>query len=425
LIVDLASRNGYIPPETRVGMAMIHGVLALHLTHGRGDALVLLRAFVRDGVDPWIRRCEEPSTPGQVAEVPFDPMLLPGGRFLAFSRPSRLMVLDLWGCAGLSASEEVPPEVIEFREAPLAAPPIPLAGPTLGLLIGDANSGYRWRVWSVESPALEAENLAEAPSLPIEGTPCQAEVVDGRVLALATPMGHWVWGLEDATSARVGGLKQTWPPEGTPSDRQLVLDQQVLDRPDFREPRHVLRVNHRGRSQRFDWYALVQGRARSGTAEWVEHYSVSFATLEATRSGPIRSGPGSSSAAGRVIPIGTTRTTSEAAHVLFREGNQLRHERDGDASHWLNVPVDGVQWFDPMLVQVRTIEDGTRSIEVVPLGYPDYLAQVVIDEMLVADPVLWSRWLFTAERDDQGRVRIWRREMIDPTRAATSAHPGG
>lgn len=424
VVADLGARLGYERPTTRVGLGIAQGVLALHEVHPRGGALALLRPLAQGAADPVVWEQSESPTSGGV-EVPFDPLLLPGGRFLLFARPGRVTVLDLWGCPGLSAYEAVPPRIAELADWPLAAPPVPLGRHAFGLLSRGGSGTYRWAVWDLSRPDQVGADLAAAPSattdLPLEGSPCQLELVDDRVLTLATYQGHWVWRKADAAAARAQELRRTWPRPGAPPDRTIELDPHVDDRRAFRwafrEPRHGFLVHRPGEVPRFEWVY----RVRSGheAAEWGERYEVDFTTLEVNLPAPI------AGRAADAAPIGSVqqeyRGESFAAEMLFRRGSDLLREdldRVVHACHQhLPKSLSGLQLFDPLLVVIGRGEDRRRYLQVDSLPHPTSQYHVNDLEEIASDPVIWGRWLFTVEEDGRTGLVVRRRELIPAPRA--------
>ena len=104
---------------------MVAGALAVHQA---GHFLALLKVVPRDrepvslggGPYPFL------ALPDGSEPAPYPPMLLPGDRYLMYSCPQGMLVLDLWSCHGLSAKDNDPQyRLIRCQHRSLAAAPIP------------------------------------------------------------------------------------------------------------------------------------------------------------------------------------------------------------------------------------------------------------------------------------------------------------
>ncbi|MFO0954673.1 MAG: hypothetical protein U0835_26615 [Isosphaeraceae bacterium] len=403
-LADLSARAGKVADRTRVAMSMAQGVLALHEVRRGPGLLALLRPLAPEGADPWVWSAVDPVPAGK-DEAPFDPALLPDGRHVVFSRPGRVVVLDLWGCTGISAYEEALPWALDLGEAPLASPPVALGDATFGLL-RRAAAGSAWEVWRPGTGRGDAP--AASVSLALAGQPCQVALVDGRVLTFATPEGHWVWSKADARAARADRdrLHRTWPQEGTPADARVHLDDHAGSAWSFHSPRQGFLVPRPGESPKFGWYYRV--RDEPSGDEWVEQYFVDVSPLGASRTRRVR--------AGKATPVGATRGVSSVAEMLFRRGAELTRENNNGAIDPCHVrlpnPLTGLRLFDPLLAVIGLSGDDRRHLEIGSLAHQGQSAHVEFSHGIASDPLVWSRWLFTAEFDGQAALKVRRREII-------------
>jgi hypothetical protein len=340
-------------------------------------------------------------------------LLLPAGRHLVFARPGRLVVLDLWACAGLALHGPEPaPGTNDLAGLKLAARPVPLGGHHLGLLLVDSNGSYRWQVRDLErrdGPA--AGDQADALELKIEGTPCRVELVDGRAVVLATPLGHWVWDAAAAARGEVGACAPTWPDRKGPAERRVELDVQAVDPKRLRQPSMGWRVNEPGISDNFDWYYRVEGRRTSGSlSKWAEHYTINFASRTPTVvPSPLEDA--------RLVPLGPIAVRSRSTEFVLKAGTSLMRTTDSrvlePCAHNLPEPLYGLQLFGSNALAVTQGADGKTELEAASLQHAGLPARARLDGRLVADPLLWSHWLFTVEIERAGRAVVRRRELIE------------
>ncbi len=111
----------------------------------------------------WLDRYPFPALPDGSDPAPYPPKLLPGERFLTYSCPQGLLVLDLWSCPGLSAKDHGPQyRLIRCQRRSLAAAPIPLDESRIGLLTRDGTSDghFRWTVWDLSNKTLTDAELS-------------------------------------------------------------------------------------------------------------------------------------------------------------------------------------------------------------------------------------------------------------------------
>lgn len=410
IVFNLSKLEGAARPEARVTFAIVPGALAVHQS---GVGLALLNPL-QTSEDQSLWSAREPF-PGDGREPPFDPRVLPGGRRVIFSGPRGIAALDLWGCQGLAALGDAWLASLDLSQHPLAAPPVPLGPDRIGLIRGRPGPPFHWGIWDLSRGPDDdgADRKPAEVELPIEGSLCQAELIDGRLLALTTPVGHWVWGIEDALACRTGPdrLRRTWPPPGPGpnAEDRLELDPQV------RKPQELL-----GQSQAF---LLRASHGPSGTAapsfEWfyrvvneanrtrrVECYTVGFATLDSTPSRQVRSG---------ATPLGPSVAFSGTPEmILLTDNGDLYRVDAADQVTFCQAgpgrDPSGIRLFDPLVLGIIANDPLPRQIRISSLRHPGHHATIA-NPALRGDPLVWSRWLFTVETIDGDEVKIARREL--------------
>jgi hypothetical protein len=249
--------------------------------------------------------------------------------------------------------------------------------------------------------------------LPLEGAQCQHLLAGDQAIAFSTEHGHWVWRTEDALKSDAQAMRRTWP--GRTGGGVLALDQQVERRGYFTWPRQHLEMARRSRVSRsggdsFEWcyqYTDEQSRRRQ-----FQSYQVSLPGLEAT----IPTSPGQHAAA---IPLGqrwqgslaeTWFLGAEVDGQLYRRGPGVKELSPTRILTVDSNEIDGLRLDDPLLTIVsRDSADAPQRISLYTLQDPRIAA--TIDGLhLAADPLVWSHWLFTCERDGAD-VKILRREI--------------
>jgi hypothetical protein len=332
------------------------------------------------------------------------------------------MVLDLYGLRGwhYQLGADVPRALFDYAscsELQIAAPPIPLGARSdqVGLILCNPRARPQPQYfWSVQSIA--ADNAgAKAPSaecrLPLKGFPCQCRSIADQALAISTPNEHWLWRYSDAVRSDVAAMKQTWPK--AKSRGRLILDKDVEDPGSLSWARQHVLLSGRpvGRPSGFEWYY----QREEGDNRYFDWYHVDLADLVAQD--PI--------SCGGVVPIGTwlspCRQREMLAIALGSAGrNSALYSRPQGLIELNPVAtvllpernqIEGLSVCDPLVVLVVSDASvqGGRSILIYTLQAREAPMEVGgLD--LAADPLLWSRWLFTCERNGRN-VSVFRREI--------------
>jgi hypothetical protein len=417
---------------TRVAMTISQGILALHEVHSGGGLLALLRPVAEDKSHSWVWQDDDP-VPKDVferpVERPFDPLFLPGGRHVVFARPGRVLVLDLWGCQGLSAFKESQPWELVLADRQLVAPPVALNGSTLGLLCRAASTDYHWEVWNLKHDAnggtiaTKDASVALSSAKPqdhhLQGDVCQLALVDGRVLAFATRKGHWVWSKENAMagSADPSTFIRTWPKDNTPKNVEIQLDTQIVNRVAFHSPQQGFLVDEPGKSMRFEWHYRVK-RDSPGThtthSSGVEQYFVEFSPLLASGASSLDDALDSDRDA---TPLGATSNTGTLVKMLYKHGDKLRLGNNNGAigKSEIHLPnlISGLRLLDPFIVAIAPDErTKDRQLEIHSLLHEHDPKLVIQAKGIVSDPLIWGRWLFTAEIEDDLGLVVKRRALV-------------
>ena len=416
--------------------SFIDGVLAVHQG---GGFVALIHPFFdlegghrAEGVFSQHRESQCVSIPAGSCQAetfrPYPPAVTADRRRAIFSTPYAVFVLDLDNLPGWAAvrAESDFRKVLDFTsrtELCVAAAPIPL-GPEsdkVGVLIWDRNAErYRWSVQEVAAGHAMAEPGSEADvgvPLPLCGERCQCHLVGDDVVAISTTHEHWVWRCVDARQSRTQAMVRTWPPAGR-QDGWLSLDRHVQDRTAFSWPRQQVLVSPgRGPIEGFDWY--YQSARDAGAANSLEYYHLSLSGLAAQR-------PMGFSEAPAGLPIGPWRSPdSGLEEMLFVEsqrGGALYRQMPGrpcltslQGCSIVEDGIDSLRLDDPLVTVLSSDPEtpGRRRITFYSLRHPGGAVQA--DKLpLVADPLVWSRWLLTCERNESG-VCLFRRNLpIDP-----------
>ena len=424
VIADLSPLWDANSPVFLLAVAMIRGVLAVH--HA-GEYLALVKAAPGAVADPFLWSEAEdpfPASPDGMASPPNTPTLLPDQRHVMFSCPQGVLVLDLWSCHGIAAKDNDPRvRLIRVEQRSLVVPPIPLDEHRIGLVTrgwGDlSKTPYRWAVWDRSLPPekdaelaarLETEHL---DPLPIEGARCRCEVVDDRVIAFSTVRQQWVWKRSDAASSEISRMKPTWPGRETAPNHSIVLDDPgEFQTANTQAPQAIL-VHHPGGGRRrgiekFSWYFCVRRDDQTNleSSEHYERYAVEFESLnsEIPQKYIVPSG---------ARPIGAAPARNEIRRMIFRVGPEIWCQDDSDRASLyqpgLPYTIVSHQLAGPLILSVGEKDRGTRYIQIDSLHHEAKRAEVSIPYKLLADPLLWHRWLFTIELDRAHRLLICRR----------------
>lgn len=406
------------PAQYAVALAMIRGVLAVHLA---GHFLALVKAVpTRDAGVLWDVGDPFPPPPHPVKMIAYAPALLPDERNLLYARTQGLLALDLWSCHGLSAKDNAPrTRSIRCARRSIVAPPIPLGNQRIGLLTRGWRRGeelpLRWAVWDLSAPKREDEALSalldseDLPAMGCAGKNPICEVVDGRVITISTGREQWVWRLRDADRSDVLAMKKTWPRDGDGRPGATVLDVGEGSMIGTGLPRQSFLVP-RARGERFSWFFRVQGDDPT-IPEAIEQYDVEFETLDATLAQTVGLPSGAS-------PIGASPDRNDTLQMYFRAGKDIWFHSDGPAaSHFhrglpqaiVDLVADG-----PLVVSVGEGGREERSIGIHSLHHRGSQIDVPIEggrRLISTRPLLWSRWLYSVELDADNRLYLFRRTV--------------
>lgn len=416
-IADLGLLHEFRQPRAIAAMTFREGLLALHQP---GAALALIHPFGKGdrGAVVWHDADLLKSNPTTRAYSPQKP---PGSRFWIFSSPAGALCVDGWSLPGWSISPVRRRAIVDCagpehsgqsNPTRLAVAPCYLGADRLGLLLRRPDGVYLWAV--VDAAAQEPLNAFEQlPELgDLSGVPCQVEVTSCAI-ALATPLGHWVWPLADAIESRVDGLKRTWPLNG--EKNRLVLNSEIRAPEERSWPRQILYQSpgNSGMSDNMRWYYQEDGPPSVG--KW---YRVRLDPFLAEQPQPI--GPDGKG----VLPLGLHQPRDAAqgnTELLFLRDNSLLRQPTGGSSLGQvqgllqsGNQLSGLSYRDPLLTCVVGVHSGQRShpdlsVEVLSVEQPQVRATVP-NLRLYADPLTWSNWLFTYE--DAGGSYLVRRRWL-------------
>jgi len=237
-------------------------------------------------------------------------------------------------------------------------------------------------------------------------------IVADQVIAWSTPLGHWIWRCEDARTSNASGLLCTLSGDNQ-SDLELILNQHVVrDRSAFTLHRqHVLLEHDPDHDDRdaasFEWFYQ-----RAGQGETMQSYRVFLRQLSKTA-------PRGSLVVRNAQPIGQSCSKDDRLpEMLFSDHGDLYRRRfgQGDLSQMTDFTIEaeairGQVLHDPLLVTVSrdAINPGCQRLDLLSLWFPSPRA-TVSGVHLVADPLMWSRWLFTCEQVDT-EYQVLRREF--------------
>lgn len=426
-VIQLQDLDGARPPQVLLEWRFVDGVLAIHQG---GGFMAVVNPFAGDdqgsslGRPIWTQpeeRHVELRDAAYEAQVfrPYPPAVTGDRRYLLFSTPYAAFALDLCSLPGWTAGSRGADfrTLVDCTSQPdfrLAAAPVPLSQDPhqVGLLLyGQTRGEYFWRVLDLARGPARPSPLNSETLVPLKmrGWPCQSVTVEGRVIALSTDRGHWVWRLSDAAAGKADAMVRTWP--AGESTGTLFLDYHVGDRKRFwRARQRVCWENPLGGRDGFEWYYQVSPDGIRGGQ--LEYYFVPLSTLEAklpTRAETHR----------EATPIGPWRSpdSGNMMEMLFLDGGTLYRSAGGVAQlGFLGLLMDPDEilslWLDdPLLVvlSVDKVRSGCQQITVFSLR--DQQQRIHEGGMrLAADPLVWSRWLFTCRREG-ARLAVCRTEI--------------
>jgi hypothetical protein len=423
-VIELTSLPDFQEPMALLEWAFLDGMLALHQG---GGTLALIHTFCNSSLasspiawaesEPSILRNSSSTPYFATAQTtrPFPPTWSRDRRYLLFSTSYAAIALDLFSLPGWTngkcAAKCAPLLMCAPDAGQIAATPIPLAGHQFGFLLRQNREEYRWYTLDLDQQSIEPweGSAVQAVPLPIQGSPCQA-LMSQNALAFSTPLGHWFWRQRDAVDSKVERLIRTR--EITESE-ELRVDVQFTDPLSFSR-RSQLIVEDNG------YLAWFYQRA-DDTAEC---YRVSLDS-------PSR--PHKPNECGNVAPLGQWLGPDDVPELLFRHQDQFyrfpseRYDKQArqliKSIHTNAGQVIGQQFREPLLIEVSADSTARRQrIDLTAMRYGSgAIDQGSFDNLeLIADPIVWSRWLLTCERVESA-YRVLRRELPSATRPITTS----
>lgn len=336
------------------------------------------------------------------------------GRRLLFSTRYAVFCLDLRSLPGWN----IDPEHTDYRAiasfsrvpdwrlaaAPIAIPAALSGESQVGLLVRHVRSNaYRWKTLDLEAQQAVDDDAASWTELDLRGAPVQWRAIGRQGIAFSTPLGQWWWDFSAAERCQSAELRRVL--DYTTAARQLVLDQHTSELNSFRRPmQYVLPVKE---GRQVVGYGAYYRSTGGGSLE------TCYVRLEGGTADNPRMLLGASTA----IPMGRwSEPDTGLTEMLFLAhaggGGELYRQPPGLLTldrlpEWTPAPeeIHGLYFVDPLLVLL--LEDdapGMRQLEFRTLRHSAN-RPVVKGLRLVADPLMWSRWLFTCERQgDEHRV---------------------
>jgi hypothetical protein len=426
-VIELAgSRDlpGFRNPTVLVQWSFIDGLIALHQG---GGPLALLQPFADRAINSrpatlWSQQeanyLELPNRQYD-AELfrPFPPLPSLDHRLLFFSTPYAVFAVDLHSLPGWTVHGGLPRvscfDLRDYVPAPactLQAAPIPLAvdPPRVGLLLRSTeDASFYWTVLSLR-PNGTPDGPAEPPvPLGLRGDFCQYGLILRAAITFSTEVGHWVWPWNDALASRPKALKATRHTQR--GDGRLALDAHVQDRRLFswRKQFHQIELdkNSPDACRGFHWFYQAGGR--------MESYHVSLPEIKFQQ-------PHGCSQWPAAMPIGSWLSADNRLQEMLFLGDHTNGElvRRMPGERRLQslrqttagaTELDAVALHEPLLVLLTKDprQKGYHRPELRTLWHPNVVA--VADGLrLVADPLVWSRWMFTCERIETNDERDFR-----------------
>jgi hypothetical protein len=420
-VADLAALRDFHDPRAMLAVRFVHGLVAIHQAGGFIGLVHPFRGTAAEG-----EAAEAPVWAS--AEIikcrpdvrPFDPVLGDDLKHLLFSTPAGVHAVHLWSLPGwVYEGEPWFTAVVDASAAgspKLVAPPVILSAERFGLVGRDEQNRYRWGTFDLSGGQIFA---ADSQELPVEGAPCQVTRVGRELIAFATPLGHWVWRVADALGSNTGAVVRTWPQEH--ASGRLLLDMEWHTPQHFHLARQVLNYSRpeHGQAGRLEWLFAVG----TNHAHELYQYAVDTQTLQPTRARNLEL----TSEKG-ALPIGV-HADSVGSVALVRSQRLLRcvtatiQDWPGAAAVNVVEEFSGLIFHDPLMIILGSRElegraEERRRVTVRSLHHPSEWVAFPLGSIL-ADPIVWARWLFTIERDDQ-RLLLCRRALgaADPGRSA-------
>lgn len=388
---------------------------------------------------------------------PWTPTATWNRKYLVFSAPYFLMSLELGSVQGWSSHNVSHEQIIEIWDSPesylLAAAPVPLPpdpvsdakgniasnginGDRIGLTTyRTLDKKYYWKTLTLGQSSTEPPINGEAiepkvAEIPVTGYPLEVLQLQPFLLIFSTPEGHWLWSIQDAVASNTKSITKL--NTISPSERNSSIDVSlyVRNRGFFKWPRqHVYPLHmHHGQRREIPEFELAYVKKGPSTAE-VE--VLRLPVLGANQQ--LQPRPMPLGTPDRASPLGMwTRDAHDDVRelvVIFGGHAELYYRRYasndliplfnlqlGDASQILSL-----QLQDPLLIEVRyeTPEAASQParnrqdrfrIDIRSLSHTER-SMLVRSVVLKAQPLVWSNFLLTLERNDDGEIAVWRREF--------------
>lgn len=417
-VADLAALRDFHDPRAMLAVRFVNGLVAIHQAGGFIGLVHPFRGTSEDGEAAEAAIWSSAELIACRPDVrPFEPVLFDDHKHLLFSTPVGVHAVHAWSLPGWVYEGEPRFTAVVDASAPdspkIVAPPVVLSAERFGLASRDQNDRYHWGTFDLSSGQSFAGRSVE---LPVEGTPCQVARVGREIVTFATPLGHWVWRTADALAGNAAAIVRTWPQEQARG--RLLLDLEWHDPRHFHLSRQVLsyarpehaQSAHGRHGGRLEWLFAVG----TNHAHELYQYSVDTHTLATTRARNLEMTSDKGA-----LPIGV-HADSVGSVALVRSQRLLRcvtaTVQDWPGAAAVNVVEEfsGLIFHDPLMIILgsRELEGNAgerRRVTVRSLHHPSEWVAFPLGTIL-ADPIVWARWLLTIERDDQ-RLLLRRRAL--------------
>jgi hypothetical protein len=426
-VVELSQFWSYRTPRSKLTMQLLDGLLAVHQA---GSFVAILHPFQSlQGHDsgargPLLEREDRVEAPADACS--FLPQKMSDHRHFLFSSPYALYAVDVSSLRDFSSSREreqwhLLVDSSDEKSPKLACRPLPLDEARLALISQRNDGQYLWCVLDlreqVQRRPLRDLSDVSVP-IPLMGAKCHVENILGQCLAFATTEGHWVWRHADAANCKIDALHRTIG--GDPGHQQLLPNRHDERGYEFHFLRHFVQAEARAsRPSRFEWY-YTQADVPIHQL-WC--YRVDCQTLDTTNPCCLDDYHG-------VVPLGPCGEFQRVLfcgnrRLFFEQGLQLRpvpeHGQIEDIER-----AAGAVFCDPVLVVIEPASGKEWSLTIRSIHRPNQRLALNLPPIM-ADPLVWSRWLFTIERGDGGTLVLNRRDL-QPTAtevpSAGAAAPG-
>ena len=435
MLLDLESIPRLRPAKVLLEWTFVDGLIALHQG---GAFMAMVNSFPSDtATEPlWWRAEEERSSMRDMAYTaewfrPYPPTVTSDRRCLYFSTPYAVWMLDLCSLPGWTVEGSAAVRFLNLLDSTdrltwrIASPPVPLdESPRQAgvVLFHTEEQRHYWTVIDVPSNCDQRNSDASGEAawqriipLPLEGTKCQCSAVGQQAIAFSTERGHWLWRWSDARALNTEAMLRTWQPRD--GVHYVVLDQQVERRDDFtwRKQHIVLDPGegaNSGRAEGFEWF--YQSSEDGHSPSYFETYHVSLGDLNFHL-------PARASHERAALPIGPSVNQDIGLPEMLclgagRGGELYRHTGGSNLTTMILHTVDknetnALRLVDPLLWILSRDEEHpeAKRLSLYTLRHTESRLRVP-NLRLAADPLIWSRWLFTCEYRGH-TICICRREV--------------